>query len=491
MRQPSSTRNEILVTLATILLTTLALAAACNFADPRTPTPGAPTPPPSATPRAIYARTTSSNAIAASADDTTCYYAANYPTGNTTDAGQSTVDSTAGYRWAITFPPGGTVNTATLQISVSAAAGTPNLLIWAEAADNCANYTTSWPLSRTLGAHSVAFTPGSGKGWVSSADIATVVDDVIYQAGWVSGNYLCLQVRDNQASNNQYSNGTAIDLQAVGAAQLLLGWDAPTPTATPTPVHTATPTNTPVHTATPTVTNTPTHTPTVTQTPTVTPTPTATPPCGWIASDTTWSGVYTVTCNIAVPVGITLTLAAGADIRNSGAYKWDIYGNLIAAGTAGSPITIHHATTSGRGGWGPLAVLNPGRADLTHTTIKDAKSIDLDSVAWLTNTTITTNTIGLHITKPVTLTNVTLTYNGTGMLLQANQQPVITNTNISVTGVSANDTAVYNAQTLTLTLTNLYWYTTTASVIHAKITDFYDDYRLGPVLWQPAAGSAY
>ena len=240
------------------------------------------------------------------------------------------------------------------------------------------------------------------------------------------------------------------------------------------------PTATP--TATPTTTNTPTATPA--DTPTVTPTPTATP-CGQIYDNRTWSGTQAINCNTTVLHGQTLTITAGTVVTFTGAYLFDVRGTLLVQGTLTNPVTFS-APTPAAGQYGPIIVEPSAEAHIEYATFTRGKSIDVDGPTWMTNTTVTTNTIGLHYLYPGSLTLGTITYNGTGILTQLNVNPTITQTN-----VGTNTLAIDNRQALTLTIPSLYYYTTDTAAIAAKITDQADDYRLGPVIWLPMATSPY
>ena len=87
---------------------------------------------------------------------------------------------------------------------------------------------------------------------------------------------------------------------------------------------------------------------------------------------------------LAVPSGITLTLAPGIVFKGSGFGSLSIGGTLDAVGTSPDPITFTSVNDSSVGGttgsgdpaagdWGDLAVSGTGSIDLQHATIEYAK----------------------------------------------------------------------------------------------------------------------
>ncbi len=106
------------------------------------------------------------------------------------------------------------------------------------------------------------------KGWFSSPDLRSIVQEIISRPGWRSGNPLSIILESDITNNDQYVDVVAYDLNPPYAATLVIKYDSgatPGPTLTPT----ATPTSTP--------TSTPTPTPEV-----PTPTPSPTPSTGSI-----------------------------------------------------------------------------------------------------------------------------------------------------------------------------------------------------------------
>ncbi len=106
------------------------------------------------------------------------------------------------------------------------------------------------------------------KGWFSSPDLRTILQEIISRGGWHSGNPLSIIIESDVTNNDQYVDVISYDKNPPYAASLVIKYDSG---ATPGP--TATPTDTP----TPTPTSTPTPTPAVS-----TPTPSPTPSTGSI-----------------------------------------------------------------------------------------------------------------------------------------------------------------------------------------------------------------
>lgn len=199
---------------------------------------------------------------------------ANRPLSETVRLGQSTNDQVGGFRFTgLGIDKPAASYTATLELYITATTGSGwSIRVYGEAADQCVNFTTSWPASRTLTTASVVWAPSSGTGWKYSPDLGALVTEVITRAGWNDGNAICLIIVDNQAGANMVQ-AVAYDAEPTKAGLLRVGWVYSSGTATATPSATYTPSITP----TPTATHTPTETGTVTQTPTPSATPTETP----------------------------------------------------------------------------------------------------------------------------------------------------------------------------------------------------------------------
>lgn len=410
--------------------------------------------------------------ISGSARDAHNTVSANLPTNSNVRMGQGAQgDITSGYQFAaIAIARGSAVISATLSVNVSAVQGSGwSLRIRAEAADDCINFQTSWPASRTLTTAGVVWPIGAGTGWKTSPDISAVLQEVIIRPGWATGNDLCLIVQDNQESASTFQDAIAYDADPANAARLSAGYSEPTPTPSATATQTATPTSTPTATATPTIT--------------LTPTPTW--PCGQILADTTWSGVQSLTCNVAVPPGVTLTLEPGTTVRSGSGVKWDVFGALQAAGSPQQPITLTASAGQQRGSWGPLFIR--GSANLDYVTMTYGTGLEIAAPAAISHSLFMSNSIGIDMLAAGSVCSSTLAGNGTGLIVRGNVTPALQAVNV----LPSNDLGLWNAQEITLTVPRLWWGVTAAQDIESLLLDRLDDYRLGPVQWQPAASSAW
>lgn len=88
----------------------------------------------------------------------------------------------------------------------------------------------------------------------------------------------------------------------------------------------------------------------------------------YIGTDTTWSGVMAIDCD--VQVAATLTIAAGSTITFAAGKKMEVTGSLHVDGTAAAPVVMTGASV-----WGPV-VLAPSAPTRTlwlkHVTIRNA-----------------------------------------------------------------------------------------------------------------------
>ncbi|MBN2412115.1 right-handed parallel beta-helix repeat-containing protein [candidate division KSB1 bacterium] len=84
------------------------------------------------------------------------------------------------------------------------------------------------------------------------------------------------------------------------------------------------------------------------------PTPKPLTTAGTLPYDQTWSGTHTLTGNVTVPSGITLTIEPGTAVSIPHSNSINIEGTLIAEGTDGNEITFNSVS----GIWGGLKFLN-------------------------------------------------------------------------------------------------------------------------------------
>ncbi|MBI5297324.1 MAG: hypothetical protein HY869_17740 [Chloroflexi bacterium] len=188
----------------------------------------------------------------------------------------------------VKLPAGATIVNAYLQFKVDETSSTAvNLSIQGEASPNAAAFSSAaHDLSmRARTAASTAWTPPAWPTANASGldqrtpDLSPVIQEIVNQAGWASGNALALVITGS--SNKRVAQ--AFEGSAAGAPLLHIEYTAggllpeqlTTPTSTPSPVSSPTATATDIVTATPSPTSTPA--PTDTPAPTETPEPTGTP----------------------------------------------------------------------------------------------------------------------------------------------------------------------------------------------------------------------
>ena len=222
--------------------------------------------------------------------------------------------------------------------------------------------------------------------------------------------------------------------------------------------------------------NPPTPTPTNTHTPTPTATPTVTPICPVsLESDTTWGpGPVRVECNVGVAEGVTLTLAAGTEVRFTGDYHLDVAGTLLAVGSAASPITLTSEVTTTAGAWGWL-YLRGESASMEYVNSYYGEGLNLASTATLSHVGVYSSTYGLSFMGPwaATVSSSTLRYNGTGLLFYNGAAPTIANCNVL-------DSSGYDGllwQAVDITTTGCWWGADPPD--DARVHDAADDFRLG------------
>jgi hypothetical protein len=90
---------------------------------------------------------------------------------------------------------------------------------------------------------------------------------------------------------------------------------------------------------------------------------------GTVAANQTISGAISMTGDVTVPAGVTLTVAAGTVVTAAGNFSLSIKGTLVVQGTAASPVQFVGASAAS---WGGIAVSGTGTANLSYVTINDA-----------------------------------------------------------------------------------------------------------------------
>lgn len=174
--------------------------------------------------------TAASFAPAASADDAQESSAGTMNLTNTVQ--NSALDATgewAGVRFrSVTIPKGAVITSAFLQLVPDAGAGVgddPDVTIYGQAADNAGAFTSSTndisSRSRTTASVNWAATGLGQDAYVNSADISTIIQEIVDRSGWAAGNALVILLTTRAADANRdlrfymYDNGSNYPLLAV------------------------------------------------------------------------------------------------------------------------------------------------------------------------------------------------------------------------------------------------------------------------------------
>lgn len=146
---------------------------------------------------------------------------------NTTD------DYWNGFRWTnVTIPQGATINGATIDLySAQVTGGTTAKSIWYGVLEtNAATYNTStvYPEGkpRTTASVTKDFTTSAwnatlGYG-VDLVDVKTLVQEIVNQSGWASGNALAIVCHDNGSANTNYIGHSTYDRDVTRGAKLAI-----------------------------------------------------------------------------------------------------------------------------------------------------------------------------------------------------------------------------------------------------------------------------
>ncbi len=82
----------------------------------------------------------------------------------------------------------------------------PDLTIWAEAADNAADFATSTTVNgRTLGTATVTWDATDLAVGYQSIDVTSLAQEVVNRPGWVSGNYIVLVLKGSSATTRTFA----------------------------------------------------------------------------------------------------------------------------------------------------------------------------------------------------------------------------------------------------------------------------------------------
>lgn len=132
--------------------------------------------------------------IASSADDTYEYYE-KYRWINAPSENDVVLESTSwgGLRFSdLPVPQGARIVSANVEVLI-AYRDDPSLYIYAQDTDNAADFSASGPRTRAGMRYFVRWYADSiGEGWRTSPDLAPLIQEVVDQPGWRSGNALVL-----------------------------------------------------------------------------------------------------------------------------------------------------------------------------------------------------------------------------------------------------------------------------------------------------------
>lgn len=136
-----------------------------------------------------------------------------------------------GFRFTnVTIPPGSTISAATISIWPTSASFDDMLADWyADDVDNAADFAASATVTgRTRTTATVLWSADSiGSGaFVSSPDLAAVIQEVIDRAGWASGNALVI-LAIGRSSATKNANAESYDSTPAHAAKLDITYTAP------------------------------------------------------------------------------------------------------------------------------------------------------------------------------------------------------------------------------------------------------------------------
>ncbi|MGE5411559.1 MAG: C25 family cysteine peptidase, partial [Clostridiales bacterium] len=175
-----------------------------------------------------------------------------------------------------------------------------------------------------------------------------------------------------------------------------------------------------------------------------------------MTENTTLSGNIQISENLTVPSGVTLTIAAGANLRFSNGASITVNGNLVANGTSSSRITFQRTGTSGS--WGNIILDGLGVSNSTLNNIDMSNGTELrilnGAKVTVSNCTLNNFYQGIYIynADPMISGNQIINPNQNGIYGEASGKSpviidnVITKTNHSGQGIYlGNSTTAYVA----------------------------------------------
>jgi hypothetical protein len=178
---------------------------------------------------------------------------------------------------------------------------------------------------------------------------------------------------------------------------------------------------------------------------------------GQVTVDTALSGTVTLTGDVVVASGVTLSIAPGTILNiassdamaanaDTGRIELIVKGTLSAPGTVGSPITFTGA--GGTSSWYGISVQSGGSATLSSLVLSGmSNGISNGGSLSLSNSTITNSSAGLRLGANSTVTNVGISGTYLGVSVTGGTNTV---TGLTVTGA----TNAFDASSGTTTLTS-------------------------------------
>lgn len=133
----------------------------------------------------------------------------------------------------VTVPKDSTITSATIEIFMKFAAGDINVRLQGIKESNVSAWSSSNRPSQqtqTTAANNQSLTTASDfsdESYLSLADASTIVDEIVSQAGWASGNAMGFVLKDNGSGTNNRWQFQVHDRQASNAAKLTIVYTEP------------------------------------------------------------------------------------------------------------------------------------------------------------------------------------------------------------------------------------------------------------------------
>lgn len=156
-------------------------------------------------------------------------------------------DVYAAWRWAnVNIPQGTTITSATLRLTDSQN-GSPsvNTRFYGIKQTDTADMTSD-PVGRTKTSASKTYSQsGQSTNTVRSIDVTALVQEIINQGGWSSGNHLGIITQENGSSNDNILRFYSYSGDANKCAELEINWGGPSPSASVSPSSSVSPSASP------------------------------------------------------------------------------------------------------------------------------------------------------------------------------------------------------------------------------------------------------